>query len=159
LAEKKIGDLDQKEKYLFVDVDDPDFSIRKQIELLGINRSSYYSKPALETTGNLAVMDQIDREYTRHPFYGSRRMAAWLNKEGYHVNRKRVQRLMRVMGLAGICPKKNLSQGDKKHKIYPYLLKGLAIAKPNQVWSTDITYVKIRGGFMYYRGDSLIALK
>jgi putative transposase len=94
-------------------------------------------------------MNQIDQEYTKHPFYGTRRITAWLQKQGHKVNRKRVQRLMRVMGLEGICPKKNVSRGDKRHKIYPYLLRDLVIQQPNQVWSTDITYVKMRSGFMY----------
>jgi putative transposase len=94
-------------------------------------------------------MELIDQEYTRHPFYGTRRITAWLKLKGYTVNRKRVQRLMRLMGLEGICPKRNLSKGDKEHKIYPYLLKGLEITRSNQVWSTDITYIKMREGFMY----------
>jgi len=94
-------------------------------------------------------MDLIDREYTRHSFYGTRRITAWLRVQGYLVNRKRIQRLMKLMGLEGICPKKNLSKGAKGNKIYPYLLRGLKITHVNQVWSTDITYVKLRGGFMY----------
>ena len=84
-------------------------------------------------------MDLIDKEHTRHPFYGTRRITAWLKVQGHSVNRKRIQRLMRVMGLEGICPKKNLSKGVQEHKIYPYLLKGLEIDHLNQVWSTDIS--------------------
>lgn len=129
--------------------EDRQFSIRKQTKLLGVPRSSYYFEPCLETEENLALMDLIDREYTRHPFYGTRRITAWLKTQGCPVNRKRVQRLMRLLGLEGICPKKNLSKGVKENKIYPYLLKDLKITHSNQVWSTDITYVKIRGGFMY----------
>lgn len=128
---------------------DRQFSIRKQTQLLGLARSNYYFKPSLETRENLALMELIDREYTSHPFYGTRRITAWLKIQGWVVNRKRVRRLMRVMGLEGICPKKNLSKRDKKHKIYPYLLRELKITHSNQVWSTDITYVKMRGGFMY----------
>lgn len=129
--------------------EDRQFSVRKQTKLLEIPRSSYYFEPCLETEENLALMELIDQEYTRHPFYGTRRITAWLKKQGNPVNRKRIQRLMRLMGLEGICPKRNLSKGAKEHKIYPYLLKDLEITHTNQVWSTDITYVKMRGGFMY----------
>lgn len=94
-------------------------------------------------------MALIDKEYTDHPFYGSRKMAKWLQTQGYQVNRKRVQRLMKQMGLAGICPKKNTSKSTAEHKKYPYLLRGVEIEKCNQVWSSDITYIKVVGGFMY----------
>jgi putative transposase len=94
-------------------------------------------------------MGLIDREYTAHPFYGSRRMTAWLkHDEGHDVNRKRVQRLMRLMGLEAVYPKPKLS-GGRKHKVYPYLLRGVSIERPDQVWSSDITYVGLPGGFMY----------
>lgn len=94
-------------------------------------------------------MRLIDEEYTRHPFYGSRRMTVWLNEEKRQgVNRKRIQRLMRLMGLEAIYPKPNLSQGSG-HKVYPYLLRGVTIDRPDQVWSTDITYVGLTSGFMY----------
>jgi putative transposase len=103
----------------------------------------------VESPENLRLMGLIDREYTEHPFYGSRRMTAWLNEDkGEQVNRKRVQRLMRLMGLEAIYPKPKLS-GGRKHKIYPYLLRGVSIDRPDQVWSTDITYVGLPGGFMY----------
>ena len=128
---------------------DKQFSIREQTKLLDVPRSSYYFEAKTETQKNLALMESIDQEYTRHPFYGTRRITAWLKTQGHCVNRKRVQRLMREMGLEGISPKKNLSKGNKKHKIYPYLLRDLKITHSNQVWSTDITYVKMRGGFMY----------
>jgi len=94
-------------------------------------------------------MDLIDREYTERPFYGSRRMTAWLNRDkGESVNRKRVQRLMRLMGLEAVHPKPKLS-GGRKHKVYPYLLRDVEVVRPDQVWSTDITYVGLPGGFMY----------
>lgn len=117
--------------------------------MLSVARSSYYFDPKPETTENLMLMELIDQEYTKHPFYGTRRITVWLKERGYCVNRKRVQRLMRTMGLEAICPKRNLSKGKREHKIYPYLLRGVKIARSNQVWSTDITYVKMRGGFMY----------
>jgi len=98
---------------------------------------------------NLGLMDLIDRQYLKTPFYGSRRITAYLRQYGHEVNRKRVQRLMRLMGLKGICPGPNLSKRRQEHKVYPYLLKGLSIDRPNLVWSTDITYIRIRDGFIY----------
>ena len=114
-----------------------------------MNRSSYYYEPAAETAENLRLMRRIDEEYTAHPFLGSRRMARWLNEEGEAVNRKRVQRLMRLMGLEAIHPKPRLSAAGRGHRIYPYLLRGVSIERPDQVWSTDITYIPLLHGFMY----------
>ena len=105
--------------------------------------------PAEETAENLLIMKLIDKEYTRHPFYGTRRMQAWLRREGFEVNRKRIQRLMRIMGLAGLCPKKNLSKAGKENRIYPYLLNEVKLDRCNQVWSGDITYIGLKEGFMY----------
>jgi len=124
-------------------------SITKQTELLGLCRSSYYSKPVKESDQNLLLMNLIDEEFTAHPFYGSRKMTAWLNSQGYNVNRKRIQRLMRLMGLEAIYPKQNLSKANKEHFKYPYLLRNMKILYPNQVWSTDITYVRLSRGFVY----------
>ena len=95
------------------------------------------------------MMKLIDEEYTRHPFMGSRKMALWLNEQGFLVNRKRVQGLMRRMGIAAIYPKPNLSKASKRHKVYPYLLRGVRILRPNHVWSTDITYIRMNAGFIY----------
>jgi putative transposase len=94
-------------------------------------------------------MKLIDEEYTCHPFMGSRKMALWLNEQGFLVNRKRVQGLMRRMGIAAIYPKPNLSKASKRHKVYPYLLRGVSILRPNHVWSTDITYIRMNAGFIY----------
>lgn len=124
-------------------------SVRRQCELLGLSRSSLYYEPAGETAGNLRLMRLIDREYTAHPFFGSRQLTAWLVRQGEPVNRKRVQRLMRVMGLEAIYPKPRLSVAGRGHRIYPYLLRGVAVERPDQVWSTDITYVPLVSGFMY----------
>jgi putative transposase len=132
-----------------IDPDDAALSVSRQCELLGLSRSSYYYEPATESTENLLLMEMIDREYTAHPFYGSRRMAVWLEGEGYCVNRKRVQRLMRLMGLEAVYPKPKLSIGGTGHKVYPYLLRDVAIDRVNQVWSTDITYIPMPKGFMY----------
>jgi putative transposase len=124
-------------------------SVRQQCELLGLNRSSLYYEPAGESAENLRLMRLLDEQYTACPFYGSRRMTAWLLEHGETVNRKRVQRLMRLMGLEAIYPKPRLSAAGQGHRIYPYLLRGVTIARPDQVWSTDITYVPLASGFMY----------
>ncbi len=124
-------------------------SVRRQCELLGLSRSSLYYEPAGETPEDLRLMRRIDEQYTACPFYGSRRMTRWLIEQGEEVNRKRVQRLMRTMGLEAIYPKPRLSTAGKGHKIYPYLLRGVAIERADQVWSTDITYVPMTAGFMY----------
>jgi putative transposase len=123
--------------------------VRRQCELLGLNRSALYYQPADETEANLRLMRLIDAEYTAHPFYGSRKITMWLREQGEAVNRKRVQRLMRVMGLEAIYPKPRLSVPGRGHRIYPYLLRDVAITRADQVWSTDITYVPLRAGFMY----------
>jgi putative transposase len=94
-------------------------------------------------------MRLIDEEYTRHPFYGSRRLTAWLNREGYSAGRKRIQRLMRHMGIETLYQKPNLSRSSSEHRKYPYLLKGLTISRPDQVWSADITYIRMNKGFVY----------
>ena len=124
-------------------------SICRQCELLGLSRSSFYYEPAVETAENLALMKLIDRQYTDYPFYGSRRMTAWLLTQDHEVNRKRVQRLMRLMGLEAIYPKPNLSVAGPGHKVFPYLLRDVTIGRVNQVWSTDITYVGMPKGFLY----------
>jgi putative transposase len=116
--------------------------------LVGLNRSTRYYEPTPETPENLQLMRLIDEQYTRCPFYGSRRITQWLVRQGHAVNRKRVQRLLRVMGLEAIYPKPNLSAG-RGHKVYPYLLRGVAIERVNQVWSADITYVPLPSGFLY----------
>ena len=119
-------------------------SIRRQCELLGLGRSSYYRKPAKETDENLELMHLIDQEYTAHPFYGTRKMRDYLKRKGYEVNRKRIQRLMRLMGLASIAPRKRTSTPGDQHRIYPYLLRNLAITYPNQVWCSDMSVLQQR---------------
>jgi putative transposase len=127
----------------------PEISLRRQCELLGVNRSGVYYQPRGESAENLQLMRLIDEEYTRRPFYGSRRMMRWLREQGYPVGRDRVRRLMELMGLEAVYPKPRLSQPGEDHKIYPYLLDGVAINRVNQVWSTDITYIRMAGGFVY----------
>ena len=132
-----------------IEVDHPELSVRRQCELLGLNRSSLYYEPVGETPENLRLMRLIDEQYTACPFYGSRKMTVWLTQQREVVNRKRVQRLMRVMGLEAIYPKPRLSLAGRGHRIYPYLLRGVTIERPDQVWSADITYVPMVSGFMY----------
>lgn len=132
-----------------IEPDHPRLSICRQCELIGLARSSYYRGPSLEREENLELMRLIDEEYTRHPFYGSRKMRDYLRRLGYKVNRKRVQRLMRLMGLASIAPRRRTTVPGDGHKIYPYLLRNLEIDCPNKVWASDITYIRLRGGFVY----------
>lgn len=116
-----------------------------------MSRSILYAphREAVPSPEELALLALIDAEYTRHPFYGSRRMTAYLRGLGHRINRKRVQRLMRTLGLAGIAPGPNTSQPHPQHKVYPYLLRGLEIDRPGQVWSADITYLRLPRGFVY----------
>jgi putative transposase len=114
-----------------------------------VARSTLYYQPVLASANDLAVMRRIDELHLEYPFYGSRRMAVVLRDDGWLVNRKRAQRLMRVMGLEAIYQKPNTSQPHPDHKVYPYLLRGLAIARPNQVWCADITYIPMAKGFVY----------
>lgn len=126
-----------------------ELSIRRQCDLLGLNRSTLYYELAGESELNLLLMRLLDEQYTKTPFYGWRRMTACLHRHGYKVNHKRVQRLMRTMGLYAIYPKPRTTIAEKGHKVYPYLLRGFTIERPNQVWSADITYVRMLHGFMY----------
>lgn len=127
----------------------PKLSIRRQCKLIGLNRASYYQRASGESELNLKVMKAIDEEYTSKPFYGYRKMMLQLRKRGYPVNHKRVARLMRLMGLQAIYSAPKTSIPDQQHKKYPYLLRNLKITRPNQVWSTDITYIPMHSGFMY----------
>ena len=126
-------------------------AVSRQCELAGVSRSWVYAphKSSLVGEEELALLALIDAEYTRRPFYGSRRMIPYLKTRGHIVNRKRVQRIMRILGLAGMAPGPNTSQPHPKHKVYPYLLRGVAVVRPNQVWSTDITYIGLEKGFVY----------
>lgn len=126
-------------------------SIQRQCELLNLPRGSYYRgvPEKQESEENLELMRLIDEEYTRHPFYGSRKMRDYLRRKGYPVNRKRTQRLMRLMGLKSVAPGPNTSKASPSHKVYPYLLRGLKIDHPGHVWCTDITYIRMPKGFVY----------
>ena len=125
--------------------------LTRQCELAGIARSTVYAPPLVKVPDalTLLLLAAIDAEYTRHPFFGSRRMLVFLVGLGHFINRKRIQRLMGILGLAGMAPGPNTSRPHPEHKIYPYLLRGLPIVRPNQVWSTDITYIRLERGFVY----------
>jgi len=138
-----------EDRRLLVDREHPEISIRRQCELLGVNRSGVYYRPLGESEENLHLMRLLDEQYTRTPFYGSRKMTEWLGTKGFGVNRKRVSRLMALMGIEAIYPKPKLSQAGEGHKIYPYLLKGVGVERADQVWSTDITYIRMAQGFVY----------
>jgi putative transposase len=136
-------------KRSWIEPNHPGLSIRHQCELLQLNRATFYRQPGSESAANLALMRRIDEQFLRTPFYGSRRMAEVLGSQRRPLNRKHMQRLMRLMGLEAIYPKPHTTERDASHKIYPYLLRNLAITRPNQVWSCDITYVPMPTGFMY----------
>ena len=123
--------------------------IKRQCELLELPRSSYYHQPKPISDDDLALLRLIDACHLEHPYYGSRRIRDYLEDAGHKVNRKRIQRLMRIMGLSTLYPKRNLSLANQAHKIYPYLLRGLVIDRPNQVWATDITYIPMSRGHVY----------
>jgi putative transposase len=127
----------------------PVLPISQQCRLLAVTRSSVYRKPAEIGAQDRAIMALIDRQYLARPYYGSRRMTAWLATQGHRVNRKRVQRLMRLLGLAAIYQRPNTSKPAAAHNIYPYLLGGLAIERVNQVWCSDVTYIPMAKGFLY----------
>jgi len=124
-------------------------SIFHQCELLGINRSTYYLPPATASEGDLRLMRRIDEQYLKTPFYGSRRMAVTLGGPGEPVNRKRIQRLMRLMGIEALHPKPRTTTPAERVKVYPYLLRDRVLTRVDEVWSSDITYVPMRRGFMY----------
>ena len=127
----------------------PDLSVARQCDLLGLRRSSLYYRPHGEDAFNEQLMRLIDEQYLRTPFYGVGRMTAYLCRSGYAVNPKRVRRLMRVMALEAVYPKPRLSLQNKAHSVYPYLLAGLTIDRPDQVWASDITYIPMRPGWLY----------
>lgn len=130
---------------------DGSMPITQQCVLAGVSRSVVYANAQPSTTNEIdfLFLRLIDEEYTRHPFYGSRRMVQYLKSLSHQVNRKHVQRLMRILGLSGIAPGPNTSRAYPENKIYPYLLRGIDVVRPNQVWSTDITYIRLKEGFVY----------
>ena len=138
-----------KEKRGLIEPDNKEISVRRQCELIGLNRSNVYYEPVGITEETLRLMDRVDEIFTEYPFYGSRRIQETLVREGVWVGRERVQRCMREMGLHAIYPKRSLSKMHPGHKIYPYLLREKEISHPNEVWATDITYLRLKRGFVY----------
>ena len=138
-----------KEKLALVEPNQSGISLTRQCELLGVSRSGLYYRPAAVSDENLALLHVLDEAYTKYPFFGSRRMTHWVRGLGYPVNRKRIVRLMQELGLAAIYPGPRTSIPNPEHKVYPYLLRNVPIVSVNQVWSCDITYIRLRGGFIY----------
>lgn len=134
---------------MFIQMNHPDLSLSVQCALLGLSRSSYYYEASEESPLNIELMHLMDEYFTDYPCYGVLRMTYWLRRKGYTVNPKRIRRLLRKMGIEAVYPKKNLSKSHPGHRKYPYLLRGLSIEQSNQVWSTDITYIRLQGGFAY----------
>jgi putative transposase len=132
-----------------IEKDNPDLSINKQCKLIGVCRATFYYKPRPVSELDLKFMTKIDAQYLKTPFYGYRRMTVFLQREGFRIGFKRVRRLMRLMGIEAIYRKPKTTISNPEHKTYPYLLKDLAIEKPNQVWATDITYIPMKYGFLY----------
>lgn len=146
---KKNLDLTTSEKRASIEPDHSEISVTRQCELLGLAPSTYYYKPREPKEDDLLIMQAIDRIYTKHPFFGSRRISDHLPDEGFSACREKVIRLMRLMGIQAIYPKKNLSRRNHEHKVYPYLLRGLSIDRPDQVWCSDITFIKMKHGWVY----------
>jgi putative transposase len=138
-----------EQKRLAIEVDELRLSVRRQCELLGLSRGSWHYRSVGESEENLQFMRLLDEQYTQTPYYGVLRMTAWLQRQGYVVNEKRIRRLLRTIGLTAIYPGPKTSQPAPSHRIYPYLLRGVAVTRSNFVWSTDITYIRLAHGFVY----------
>jgi putative transposase len=141
--------MSRGERKAMITREHPELSLSRQCEVLSISRSSFYHAPKGESPATLALMRRIDELFMKYPFYGSRQMVRQLRRESVRVGRHRVRRLMRLMGLAAIYQAPRTSAPHPAHRIYPYLLKGLAIDRPNQVWCADITYIPVQRGFLY----------
>ena len=149
MAQKKVGTFPLEQRRPWIESNHDELSIVEQCRLTGVSRSGLYYAPVGESAENIALMRLLDEQYTRTPYYGIRRMTWWLETQGRPVNAKRVRRLLRRMGLEAIYPKPRLSMPAPGHRIYPYRLRHLAIVRPDQVWATDITYIRLRQGFIY----------
>jgi|TARA_B100001971_G_scaffold200683_1_gene212561 putative transposase len=141
--------MSRGERKAMIGRDQPELSLSRQCEILAISRSSFYYTPKGESPANLALMRRIDELFLKYPFYGSRQMVRQLRRDGVRAGRHRVRRLMRLMGLAAIYQAPRTSDRHPSHRVYPYLLKGLVINRPNQVWCADITYIPVQRGFLY----------
>jgi putative transposase len=141
--------LSPETKRGLIEPEHPQISIARQCALLGVPRSTYYYRTHGESAENLHLMRLLDAQYTQTPYYGVRRMTAWLRSQGYPVNHKRVARLLRTLGLETLYPKPHTSQPHPAHRVYPYLLRGVPITRVHHVWSTDITSIRLQAGFVY----------
>jgi putative transposase len=141
--------LSRNERLALIERAEPALPLSMQAELLSLSRSSLYYQPVAPSAQEVALKHRIDELYTDYPFYGSRRISVQLRREGMPINRKAVQRHMREMGIAGICPGPNLSQRNQEHRVYPYLLRQLTAAYSNHVWGIDITYIRLQQGWLY----------
>lgn len=141
--------MNEPERWSWIDPDSNLLSLTGQCAILDLARSSWYYRPVVPDAAEIKLLNLLDEEYTRRPFYGSRKLLVYLRGLGHDINRKRVQRLMGILGISGITPGPNTSKRNQAHKVYPYLLTGLVIERPNQVWSTDITYIRLAHGFVY----------
>jgi putative transposase len=141
--------MSRAERRALVEREPPALPVSRQCRLLSVSRASVYRRPVSVSGEDCTIMALLDRQYLVRPYYGSRRMAAWLATQGHAVNRKRVQRLMRLAGLVAIYQRPNTSKPAPAHKIYPYLLGGISIERVNQVWCADVTYIPIARGFLY----------
>lgn len=146
---KKRWGLCDNERLKLIEPSNRTIPIIRQCELLGVNRSNYYYQPVPVSAKTLYLMNRIDEIYTELPYYGSPRITAELNRLGFAVNHKTIERLMRLMGIQGIYPKRNTSKAHPEHLKYPYLLNGVRAKHPNHIWGTDITYVRARGVWFY----------
>ena len=141
--------MNRTERLALVERGEAELSLKKQAELLSLSRSSLYYQPLPPPAEEIRLKHRIDELYTDYPFYGSRRIRAMLKREGWRINRKRVQRCMREMGLVAVFPGPNLSKPAPGHKIYPYLLRHVTASYPNHIWGIDITYIRLQQGWMY----------
>ena len=141
--------MSRGERKALIGRDQPELSLSRQCEILAISRSSFYYTPKGESLASLALMRRIDELFLKYPFYGSRQMVRQLRRDGVRTGRHRVRRLMRLMGLQAIYPAPRTSDPHPSHRVYPYLLKGMTIDRPNQVWCADITYIPVQRGFLY----------
>lgn len=132
-----------------IEADHDKLTIEKQCELIGISRSGYYYKPQTVNKETLSLTNIVDEIYTQYPFFGTRKMASYLKRQGYVIGRKRVKTIYELLGLEAVYPKPKLSVPNKEHRIYPYLLRDVEVTKCDQVWSTDLTYIRLYGGFVY----------
>jgi len=147
IKKKLAWNVDQKRAA--IEPEHPEISVARQCELLGMSRASYYYRPVAVDAEELQLLRRLDEQYTKTPFYGVRRMTAVLRQEGNEVGPKRVRRLLRTLGLWALSPQPGTSRPAPEHRVYPYLLRGVAIERADHVWSTDITYIRLRGGFAY----------